>query len=798
MRQKRIRQFRITSVVRSPILASILLFCTFWTGTSSANDLKNNALQKFLSTHCFECHDDLTTEGGLNLLELGFDLEDAEVLRKWVLVHDKAANSEMPPPQKRDSPEDHDLKKFLSTLGELLTRSDLSRKEVVLRRLNRLEYEYTLRDLFSLPRLNVKDRLPEDAKAHGFDTIGEALALSTEQMLVYLEAADFVLDSALGENKKPESRKRVSNLKTSTSRVLGKLFRETEEGVVMFSSRYSPSTFRGFDIDQPGLYRFTLRARPFQSDTKMTVRVYAGDVIASRRDRWLVGHYELDPGEKWTEIKFEEFLQRYDSVKIVTYRNGGHENDAKITTRPGVLVGDADCFGPIVETWPPQSRDVLLAGVNPGAAAADDAAAIFSRLAPRIFRRPTAEREIAPFSSLVRAALAEDRPWMEAFRIGMKAMLVSPEFLFLDEPGREKMPHFALASRLSYFLWKSAPDRKLLSLAAEGQLGTDSVLRQQVERLLNDPRANRFIEDFTGQWLDLYEIDFTEPDKHLFPEYDELVRAGMLAESRGFFKEILEKNLSTAHFVDADWTILNSRLAEHYGVAGIDGLEYRKVRLPPGSPRGGILGQAAVHKISANGTNTSPVLRGVWLQENFFGTPVPPPPANVPAVEPDITGATSLREILVKHSAEKACQGCHRKIDPAGFALERFDPIGGWRDWYRSMGEGERVLPDRFIDSPVNKVRVRYKKGLPVDASGKMPNSFAFDDFLAFKEKLAENPEFMTRTLTEKLLTYGIGRGMGFSDRSVIDKIVNESKQNGHGFRDLIHLVVQSSLFQAP
>ena len=371
------------------------------------------SLNTFLSEHCYECHDDETSKGGLNLFDLGTDLTDQESMRRWVLVHDMVASDEMPP-EKRDRPPSSDQKAFLDGLGKALLDTDQQRKEVVLRRLNRLEYEYTLRDLFALDHLSVKDRLPEDAEAHGFDTIGEALSLSTEQMLVYLEAADHVLDSALGPDEKPETFTSVSNLKTSSKRVLGKLFREHEEGVVLFSSQYSPSIYRGFEINQPGVYRFTLRARPFQSDKNMIVRVYAGDVIARRRDRWLAGHFELEPGEKWTEIKFEEFLQPRDSLQIVTYRNGGHEKDANNTTRSGVLVGDATCVGPVVEHWPPKSRRKLLGNLDPETKSLPDALAVLKYFLPYFYRRTVEPQELEPYASLTREALAEGRPWIDA------------------------------------------------------------------------------------------------------------------------------------------------------------------------------------------------------------------------------------------------------------------------------------------------------------------------------------------------------------------------------------------------
>ena len=753
------------------------------------------ALSGFLEKHCHVCHADDEAESGLDLAGLGLNLSDAEVMRQWVLVHDRIAAGEMPP-DGQELPES-EKKNFLNQLGRLLHQSDAVKREVVLRRLNRLEYENTLRDLFDLPHLAVKDMLPEDAKSHGFDNIGEALALSTEQMMVYLRAIDHVLDQALGPSQKPELRVRHSSLKDSSQRVLGKLFREEPDGVVLFSSGYSPSAFRDLNIREPGVYRFKLRARTFQSEKPMVLRVYAGDVIASRRDRWLSGYYDIAAGDEWTEIEFEERLDRYDSIKVVTYRNGGHEKNASTTERPGILIGDVRCEGPILRSWPKPSRLKLLGDVDPETATEADALAILERFHSLALRRPCSKDELEPFRDLTRQAFQDGRSWLEALRYGIKAILVSPEFLFLEEPGRDRVNDFALASRLSYFLWRSMPDHRLIELASQGMLSRQQVLHSEVERLLDDPKSQRFINDFTGQWLDLDQIDFTEPDKNLFPEYDDLLRSAMLAESRGFFAEVLRQNLSVREFVDADWTILNSRLAEHYAMPGVTGLQYRKVELPPGNPRGGVMTQAAVLKVTANGTSTSPVIRGVWMLENIFGKPVPPPPAGVPAVEPDVSGAVTLRDQLELHRDVASCAGCHDKIDPPGFALERFDPIGGWRDWYRSTGNGDRIT-DRFVDPPFNRIRVRYQKGPPVDASSVHPTGRSFADFDEFKAFVASDPEQMAHNLAEKLLAFGLGRGTGFSDRAVLKTIVEKSSDQNYGFRTLIHEVVQSEAFRSP
>jgi hypothetical protein len=321
------------------------------------------------------------------------------------------------------------------------------------------------------------------------------------------------------------------------------------------------------------------------------------------------------------------------------------------------------------------------------------------------------------------------------------------------------------------------------------------VLRAQVERLLSDPKASDFTENFTGQWLDLRDISFTEPDRTLYPEFDELLKVSMVKETHRFFEEILAKDRSLLEFVDSDWLILNERLAKHYGIDGVTGQEFRVVQRPPNSVRGGVLTQASILKVTANGSNTSPVVRGVWLLENIMGEHIPPPPAGVPAIEPDIRGATTIREQLDKHRNIQSCAVCHRKIDPPGFALESFDVMGAQRDWYRTVGEGERV--DKYIEKNAN-VRVRYRKGRDVDSSGTAATGQDFSDIRDFKQLLLQDKDQIARGLTRKLLTYGLGRSLGFSDRQAVQQIVAQLKIQNYRFRSLIHEITQSEAFRKP
>jgi len=782
-----------------------LIFMTLTFGlTSAANcitpaDLKklNTKAVGFFENHCFECHDEDSKKGDLNLYELALKLDTEQQTHQWAKVFEKIESGEMPPAKKK-RPDPTAKSKFLSDLETPLTEADLKFRQVVFRRLNRIEYENTIHDLFGID-VDLADHLPEDTQAHGFDNNGGALAVSTELITAYLQTADLALDAVFGPEIKPETKKWNTDLKDNAKldRILGKLLKDDPEGIVIFSSSYSPTNFRGFKVKEPGRYKIKLRARAVQSDRPLILRVYAGDVIAGRGEKHLVGHYQIATGDKWTVIEFEDRFARYNSIKVIPYRNGGHEKNAATTERPGILVGKAEMEGPI-DQWPPQSRANLLGNIDLETADIAEAQKILARFLPLAFRRRTTSKELELYSRLFSAARKQKRSFIDSLRVSLKAVLVSPDFLFLDEPlfrpGR--ISDYALASRLSYFLWSSMPDKELLALAARRELTNPEILRKQTERMLRDPKSQAFNDNFTGQWLQLREIDFTEPDKKLYPEFDEFLKVSMVEETRRFFQEILDKDLSMLDFIDSDWLILNERLAEHYGIEGVKGLNYRKVPRPQGSVRGGVLTQGAILKVTANGTNTSPVLRGVWILDRILGQPSPPPPAGVPAVEPDIRGAVTLRDQLAKHRNDKSCAICHTKIDPPGFALENFNVIGGWRENYRSLGEGKRI-DDLYVDK-YNHVRVRYKIGLPVDATGTTADGKPFTNIKEFKKLLLRDQKKIAHGITEKIVTYAIGRFPGFSDRAVMNNLVSDAEKNNYSFRTVIHEIVQSPIFSQP
>jgi hypothetical protein len=331
------------------------------------------------------------------------------------------------------------------------------------------------------------------------------------------------------------------------------------------------------------------------------------------------------------------------------------------------------------------------------------------------------------------------------------------------------------------------PDEELFQLAAANRLHEPDVLREQVERLLRNPKAKAFSTNFTGQWLSLRAIDATLPDGTLYPEYDDILKTSMLKETSMFFDEVLKNDLPLTHFVSSDFSFLNARLAKHYGIPGIEGMEMRKVTLPSGSHRGGVLTMGSVLKVTANGTTTSPIIRGSWVLERILGTPPPKPPLDVEAIEPDIRGATTIREQLAKHRNVESCASCHRKIDPPGFALESFDVIGGWREYYRATGEPREV----------NGRRVRFWNGPAVDPADALPDGRSFRDIDEYKKLILEDKDQLARNLAEKLLAYGTGAVPNYADKPQIETIVNRLRDKNYGFKALIHEIVQSPLFQS-
>ena len=426
-----------------------------------------------------------------------------------------------------------------------------------------------------------------------------------------------------------------------------------------------------------------------------------------------------------------------------------------------------------------------------------DAARLLRTFIARAYRRPVVEADVQRFVALVNDRLGIGSSFIEAMFTGYTAVLASPGFVFLDEkPGR--LDDYALATRLSLFLWNSPPDDVLRTRAARGELSQPDVLRAETERLLTDVKSRRFREAFLDYWIDLRKIEDSTPSTTLYNDYylDDSLTEAAVAETQLTFAEMVQADLPARGIVDANFTYLNERLATHYGIPGVKGAAMRRVVLPADSPRGGFMTQASVLKITANGTTTSPVLRGKWIVERILGIDIPPPPP-VAAVEPDIRGAVTIRQQLEKHRDDTSCASCHRKMDPPGFALENFDVMGAWRERYRGFDDAKKTAssPKSEVGLGKNGHAFEYYFGLPVDAAGELPDGRAFKDVRDFKGMLRNEDTALARNLTRQLAVYATGAPVHFSDREQIERILAGAKSHDYGVRSLIHSLVQSDLF---
>lgn len=770
----------------------------------------DSSIRPILSKHCAECHVGEKPKGAFDLEKLTTDFADKANRERWFTALDQVKAGTMPPKAK-PRPSEDEAKTLLNWIASQADAAELSRRRaqgrVALRRLNRVEYENTIRDLLGI-EIDFQDLLPLDSAVNGFDNISEAQHISSFLMERYLEAADAALSVAIANGPQPPLfKKRLSCKEERTVKVADeRVFRILDDGVVLFTSaHWQAITLGQFYPPDRGRYRFRLSVSGFQSAPKpVTFRVEAGPMLMGTKNH-LVGYFDA-PADKPTIVEFTDNLEARSTIRIHPYGLAPsgvvHKIGADKYEGPGLAIQYVEVEGPLHDTWPPTSHSRIFGDLPQGKAATYnrpnrvevisknpevDAERILRAFAQRAFRRSVTDSEVEPFLTLVKARLAAKYSFEQAVRVGLKAILVSPRFLFIQEkPG--KLDDFALASRLSYFLWNSMPDQELLALAEQNKLGQPEALHKQVERMLKDPKATSFTRNFVGQWLGLRDIDFTEPSMQLYPEFDNMLKESMLRETELFFVEILKNDLSLTNFVSSDFTMLNGRLAKHYGIPGVDGWEFHKVTLPPNSHRGGVLTMASVLKVTANGTSTSPVVRGAWVMDRILGITPPRPPADVPAVEPDIRGATTIREQLAKHRQIATCANCHAKIDPAGFALENFDAIGGWRENYRSTGRGETVTIDGR--------RMNYLKGPKIDPADVLPDGRKFSNIDDLKELLLRDKDQIARALAARLLTYATGAVPAPTDRAEIDAIVSAIRGKNYGFRMLLHEIVQSSLFK--
>ena len=857
------------------------------TGPVMAGDVPV-VVRQFVEKNCAECHDADTKKGGLDLTALKFDPANPTNFSRWVLVHDRVSNGEMPP-KKKPRPEAAELEAFTKSLSSSLVSVEQARMEkegrATRRRLNRYEYENALRDLLHATWLQVRDSLPEDGEADRFNKIGDALDVSHVQMARYLGAADYALRQAmatqaerpkpkvkryyardqrsytgpmkfnvfntaperatfpvLGFQGQPDVRKGDAPI-TSTNAELREL-----EGVGVVASAYEPiePKFNQFRAPVAGHYKLRFNAYsvwvgPGESNKWFIPNL--DDISKGRRDEPVtitaeipprllrhLGDFDVTPEPGVHELDawlLAGEMIRPDAGRLFRSRPGAARWQNPLAEKdgqPGVVFRWLEVEGPIYDQWPPAGHTLLfgdLPMVNREVAEVDedssktnrfdqrrfkpppgveviskkpmaDAERLLREFVRHAYRRPSDEADVKRFLPVVRSALKKGNTFTDAMIAAYTAVLCSPEFIYLEEkPGR--LDDYALASRLAFFLWNSPPDDELRHCAEKNGLHEPGVLHAQTERLLADAKSRRFVDAFLDYWLDLRKITATAPDANLYSDYylDDLLTESALEETRLFFTELLRNDLPARNVVASDFAMLNERLAAHYGLPKVEGVALRRQALPKDSVRGGFMTQAAVLKVTANGTTTSPVLRGAWIMERVLGQKPPPQPASVPAIDPDIRGAVTIRQQLDKHRTLETCNACHAKMDPAGFALENFDVMGGWRDRYRSEAEGELA---QGIAKSGQKFAFHY--ALPVDASGELPDGRKFRDVRELKQLLVANEKQLARNLARQLAVYATGAPIHFADREPIEQILERASSSHYGVRSLIHELVQSELFR--
>jgi hypothetical protein len=783
-------------------------------------------VQEFATAHCCDCHDSTTHKAGLDLEKLELNLSERSGALTWELIYDRVANGEMPP-KKSAQPSAIERSKFLANLGGQLRAASRAHQQTAgrapVRRLTRSEYETTVRDLLHI-HTDLSSFFPDDAVTAGFEKVGAGLTLSAAHFAAYQEAAEKALTMAMtrgGEIAYDSDGAKIFNGRARDFTNWGS-WREGEAMVIASQLNYPYTTILAPNSPRSGRFRITFTAQARHTGGKplpvalgildwRTMRPYAPETslwfdIPENEARTVTTELELDAlqhvhlfgpaledrnkvldlakkGERWTGRVL--LLSRF---KL----EGPLKDDG--TIEDGSSAGYRELFDAL-----PVEPLAKLTGVPPAGGKPDplvpvsampkqDAARLLRRFLPKALRRPVPEEAIAHYVTMAHAALERGITFHRAMLDSYKTILCSADFLLLEEtPGA--LDGYALASRLSYFLWNTAPDHTLLCAAAKGELATREGRRAHVERMLNDPRVERFERSFVDQWLDLKKINATSPDGVLYPEIKPSMVVAAELETRRFFHDLLAEDRSVLESIQSDWTYANELLSALYDLAEINGYEMRKVSLPPDSRRGGFLTQASILKVTADGAKTSPILRGKWVNERILGVTPRPPPEDVAKIEPDIRGATTIREQLAKHRNSTACMSCHSVIDPPGFALETFDVMGAWREFYRLPSHtGEIIKLARFGGRQLHR-------GSSVQSGYTMPDGRAFADVTEYKTLLLEDGERIVSALAAKLLTYATGAPTQFADRDDVAAIVSEIRSRHFGLRSLVHAVVQSRPF---
>ncbi len=809
------------------------------------NNSFEHVVAPFLKSYCVDCHGGDDPDGERRLDELSGLIGDTNSLVEYQDVLDQLNLDAMPPAEAEQPPLEmqRQVTQWLTgRIAEYHAQHKRTDGETVLRRLNAREYRNTVRDLLHLnmTMFDPTEGFPREQTSEHLDNIGASLVTSGYLLAKYLSAAEQVIDKALFPLERPPEQNWSFHDNLHQQPEIDQVHGKTHNfahltlydvvGADKHEGAYAPLHDFADGVPADGWYeiRFTAEAlnrlHPFDDEYLGTDRhellrlgivagnKHAGPLHKPQPLEPLLAEVELQDGSQ--EVTLRVWLDRGYTPRF-TFRNGlidarnlwnrtikKYPDQFPEPTRSGIVearylaikhgkfpqiqIDDIVIRGPLIDSWPTASQRALLgddweAIVAAGKLSEEQLRKHLARFATRAYRRPVRPAELERLLALVAVRQEAGGSGLEAFADGLKAVLCSPHFLYLNEPPSavdeahsNMLDDHALASRLSLFLWSSIPDEELLELANQGKLSSPEELARQAERMLRDPKSDAFVHDFLDSWLTLRELGASPPDRDSFEafyHYD--LGSAMRTETQLFTRHLLDQNLPISNFIDSDFTFVNKQLARHYGLQVSSeerwGNEFRRVALSDGR-RGGLLGQASVLTVTANGIDTSPVVRGIWLLENILGTPPSPPPPDVEPLDPDVRGALTIREQLEKHRSVASCYDCHRKIDPPGFALENFDAIGGWRDAYDGRAK--------------------------IDAAGELPGGKSFSDVRGFKQILLEQQPQFARALVEKLLAYSMGRHLDPLDRPHIDAILAATEVDGYRFRDVVQQIVLSESFR--
>ena len=726
----------------------------------------DESIQPLLKTYCFDCHSGDAGDAGLTLDRFDSIKQMLNQRKLWKKAEHRVAAKEMPPSDYNeiDSKSHQVLMEWLDRLFNVADCSNIDPGPMTLRRLNRVEYRNTVRDLMGVD-YQLADDFPGDDVGYGFDNIGDVLSLPPILMEKYLAAAEAITESAVPDVTKPMLQQTFSHHQLDSNDNVQKL----EQSVLMFTNA---TVFATVELPLDGQYQIRVGVIPEQAGNE-PVQFSIG---FNRQQK----HRRSVPGASGDPTEFEFTLQgRAGERRLgVSFLNDYYQaaSDGKPAEDRNMHVTFIQIEGPknyrhpgfekiVGDSIPeslPQQRDLAKKIVN--------------RMAHRGFRRLVADAEIDRLMNLFDYAIEEGDSFPVALRLPLQAILVSPHFLFKVEtppPTQShgevwQLDHFQLATRLSYFLWSTMPDDELFRAALDGKLKEPNFYRNQIARMLQDPKSDALVENFVTQWLQLRKLEQLQPDSEIFPGVDLELRREMIEETKLVVKELIRNDASLLRLLDTDFTYVNRRLAEFYGIEGVDGDGFQRVKLQ--SPhRGGILTHASILTVTSVPTRTSPVLRGKWIMENLLGEEPPPPDPDATPIEDQTELTGSLRQRLEQHRADPNCAVCHLVMDELGFALENFDAVGRWRE---------------------------LDEGFPIDNSGLLPDGTSFAG-AAEMQRVIHNQlkEKFVRCVTEKMLVYALGRGLEYYDECTLDRIIKELDTRDFRFGDLIYLIATSDPF---